>query len=417
MDLEDSYSQSKGEKSADSKEPHPIAMSADSDSKFIPEPSQGDYWNGYMLDFLFYKILAVFPLTGFFGMDHLALRSPGTATLKFFVNLFFWGAWYFYDIIQVLIDEKSVAKYGMSTPYGPRGHGYKFFKNVTEDNLNEFPKPSPQYGGFVSTILFIFYAMSCLYFSFLGLPSLFAGDYMGGMMKIVSLALIITFPIYLFTGVFEYFNAGSLELKGAKRTWPFIPGLMAFLMHDPNNTYPAVNLLPKEEAEKQLIPYQQIADDYHKEQEGKKTPFARAWDALYHLPDPYLGAGKLAGAGADAVQAGAKVTQVTANALAKVAAENPAALIPGAGAAALAPPPPPNAAATAPPPQTGGGMARGPDGLALDTIVMSGMAFLAIGGLAAAFLRKMSVPTRTDEPKYPRSPSERDDAPPEPDTV
>jgi hypothetical protein len=376
-------------------------MSADSDSTFSPDPSQGDYWNGYMLEFTWYKLLAIFPITGFLGIDQLALRSPLTATLKFLVNVMFWGVWYFYDLIQAFTDETSVAKYGLSTPYGPRGHGYKFFRNVTETNVNELPKASPQNGGIVSSILYLFYAFSCLYFSFTGLPSFFAGDYMGGLMKIVSLALIITFPVYLLTGVFEYFNSGDLELKGAKRTWPFVPGLMAFLMHDPNYTYPAVNLLPKEEADKQLEVYEAVIEQYHKEQDGKKTPFARAWEALYHLPDPWLGVGKLAGAGADAVEAGAKVTSVTANALAKVATENPAALIPGAAAL-----PPPN--------QKGGGYP--PDTFGLDVILSSAMAFLVLGGLGAALLRKITAPTRRDD-EYPRKAYDGDDSPPDPRRV
>lgn len=387
-------------------------MGTDSDSKFIPDPSQGDYWNGYMLDFTWYKLLAVFPITGFLGIDQLALRSPLTATLKFFVNVAFWGAWYFYDLIQVFTDEEYVAKYGMSSPYGPRGHGYKFFKNITENNLNEFPSASPQYGGFLSTILYIFYAFATLYWSFLGMPSFIAGDYTGGIIKIVSLALIITFPIYLFTGIFEYFNSGETELKGAKRTWPFVPGLMSFLFHDPNLNYPAVNLLPKEEAEKQLIPYTEIVEQYKKEQEGKKTPFARAWDALYHLPDPYLGVGKMAGASADAIQAGAKVTQVTANALAKVASENPAALVPGAGAAAPPSTPPPND--PTPPNQKGGGYP--PDTFGLDVILSSAMAFLVLGGFAAALLRKITTPTRRDD-EYPRKTYDGDDSPPDPRRV
>ena len=66
-------------------------MGADSDSKFIPSPSQGDFWGGYMMDFTWYKALAFFPLTGLLGIDQLALRSPFTAFLKLVVNIFFWG--------------------------------------------------------------------------------------------------------------------------------------------------------------------------------------------------------------------------------------------------------------------------------------------------------------------------------------
>ena len=63
-------------------------MSADSKDTFKPNASQGDFWGGYMADAWFYKFLAIFPITGFLGIDQLALRSPFTAALKFLINVY-----------------------------------------------------------------------------------------------------------------------------------------------------------------------------------------------------------------------------------------------------------------------------------------------------------------------------------------
>jgi len=98
-------------------------MVAESELKYNPNASQGDFWGGYMLDFNLFRVLAILPFTGLLGIDQLALRSPFTALLKFLVNLFFYGAWYIYDVIQLVVDKTNIAKYGMSTPFGPRGAG------------------------------------------------------------------------------------------------------------------------------------------------------------------------------------------------------------------------------------------------------------------------------------------------------
>lgn len=400
-------------------------MSTDSKSRFIPDTSQGDFWGGYKSEFFWYKALAIFPLTGFLGTDHLLLRSPFTAFLKFLVNVFFYGAWYFYDIIQLLMDTEFIAKYGMSAPWGPKGHGYRFFKDVTENNLNEFAKPSPQSNGFVGTLAYIFYGLFCLYMSFLGAPSFVAGDYVGGIMKIISLAFIFTFPYYMITGLLEYMRSGDVEKVGVPRSWP-VQFLTRFLLHDDSEFYPAVNMLSTEEAEKQMKVHNEKVDVF-KKQQTTKTPGVTAWEAAYgYLTGPV----RMMSAAANSVEAGAKVTAAGAegaNAAGKlaqlqvkkeeIALEKSQEANAGGETLAQTTTTP---VATPLPKQEGGGFLGLPSNTAtqdLDMIVLGGIVVLVVGGFAVTMVRKMMVPKRKEEDEYPRKTYDRDDAPPNPGGV
>ncbi len=384
--------------------------------KFIPEPSQGDYWGGHMMSFSTFRFVTI--LLGFFGIDHLALRSPFTAFLKFLVNIFFYGAWWFYDIIQVFVDEENVAKYGMSTPWGPRGHGFRFFKGVTDKKLNEYPNLSPIVGG-SSTILYIFYALSTAYFSFLGLPSFVAGDYVGGILKLLSLAFIITFPIYMFTGIYEYFTSGGIEKEGVPRSWPIVTILNSFLFHDPEDKYPAVNMISPTEKDKQMNVYTKNVEEYRGKQTTKK-PFTTLWEAAYGWATGPLKLFELAGATTKTAEAGAQVTQATAKAMTKIVDKNPEKLLPGGSC------PKPeggNEANESTPLMKGGGIFNitSPEesiSTGFDVLLVGGILSLIIGGFAVAAFRKMPFPKRrTEEDEYPRKTYDRDDAPPKPGAV
>jgi len=384
-------------------------MSTDSEKSFIPEPSQGDYWNGYMIDSWIYKVLAIFPLTGFLGIDHLALRSPFTAMLKFLVNILFWGAWYIYDIIQMMMDNTFVAKYGMSTPWAPRGHGYKLFKDLTENNTEEFGKPSPYYGGFLSSFLFVLYAMSTAFVSFTGLPSFIAGDYVGGLVKLCTIFL---FPIYMVTGIFEYFTSGGLEKEGVPRTWPLIsPGIMpTLLINDPVDHYPAVNLLSKGESEKQLKEYKDKVASW--KSDGNKPMLQGFLDIAYTWATAPLTPLQAIGATKGMALAASDVGQSLAKAVQKKVASNPDAVIDSVLGKVTSIPLDIKETVTIDNPmlkQKGGGEI----GYGLDSILVGGMAVLILGGFATAFLRKL-LPSPNSDNEYPRKTYGRDDLPPVP---
>ena len=380
-------------------------MSADSESKFIPSSYQGDFWGGYKADYFLYKAFAISPL-GFFGADQLILRSPFTAFLKFIVNVLFYGAWYFYDIIQVLTDEEFIANYGMSTPWGPKGLGYRFFKDVTPNNINELPNPSSDYAGISGTIAFILYNLFCLYVPF-GFDAWAAGDYVGGLMKILSLIFIFTIPYYMITGFFNYFRSGTVEKEGVPRSWP-VQGLMRFLLHDDAEFYPAVNMISKEEGDKKLEEYKNGVKAF-RDQQTTKTPGVTAWEAFYGwatAPVRLMGASARGlESGADAAKAGVKITELTAKGMEQSLAKGdglPIHAIPDAPAA--------HALSGT---QTGGGLYN-QAAQDLDMIVLGGVVLLIVGGFAISFVRKITTPKRTEENEYPRKSYERNDAPPEP---
>jgi hypothetical protein len=398
-------------------------MSTDSESRFIPDTTQGDFWGGYKADFFFYKVLAIFPITGFLGTDHLLLRSPITATMKFLVNALFYGAWYFYDIIQILTDTDFISQYGFSTPWGPRGHGFRYFKDVTSNNANEFAKPSAQWNGALGTIAYIFYGLFCLYLPFLGLPSFVAGDYVGGALKLLSLLLIFTFPYYMVTGFLEYFRSGTIEKEGVPRSWP-VQGLARFLLHDDSEYFPAVNLLNKEEAQRQMEIHDASVGKF-KEQQTTKTPGVTAWEAAYgYLTGPVRimsSTANVTEASAEVTKAGAKGADAASN-LAEIQAKKEALLLKQMENANAKGETLPQATTTAVPlpKQGGGGFFSIPYNQAsqdLDMIVLGGIAVLIVGGFAAAFFRKMMIPKRIEDDERPRKTYGRDDSPPNPGRV
>ena len=394
-------------------------MSADPKKiEFEPNPSQGDFWGGYMMDAWLYKFLAVFPLTGFLGIDKLALRSPFTALLKFLINLFFWGAWYFYDMIQLFTDSESLGKYGFSNPYGVSGHGYKFLHGVTDVKTDDFAKPSNYNGGFVSTLLFLLYTCMTLFFGFTGLPAMLVGDFYGGLIKMFSNILILPFFFYCFAQVLEFFKGGDLEKVGVKHPWPLYPMLTVF------EKYPAFYLLNKEEYKKQSALQEaaelkaseanlqpQLIQIFNYIKEGGKDllikvwPAARALDAAdkvvntaTELQQTVKATGELAKDAVDTVKPVLAAVKKEATARSTEIADKVLGLEPMKK-------------------QTGGGLDFSSFPAELDTILLMAMGLLIFGGFAAAVTRKFAGPRRQDDDEYPRNTYERDDAPPNPGRV
>ena len=69
-----------------------------------------------------YKWLALMPFIGFLGIDHWAVGSKFTGIAKLFVNLFTFGSWYAYDIVQawnggLRADRKTLQSDGLGIPF------------------------------------------------------------------------------------------------------------------------------------------------------------------------------------------------------------------------------------------------------------------------------------------------------------
>lgn len=149
---------------------------------------------------------------GFFGADHLFLRSPVTAAAKFVVNIFTFGLWYIYDVIQVTVDRESAQKNGLSIPlYGPAGIGAGMFTQPGEpDKKGKAPW------------LFVLYTLFTL-LPF-GLDFFIAGDTVGGIFRLMTSLVIFLWPFGFVWGCYNMYRAwitpADVMRRGVQRLWP-----------------------------------------------------------------------------------------------------------------------------------------------------------------------------------------------------
>jgi hypothetical protein len=135
------------------------------------------------LSWTIYMILAI--TLGLFGIDHLYMRSPFTALLKFIVNILTLGFWYFYDIITALTEGDLVKKYGVGTPFFPtNGIGAGMFSDDPDKDHAPWK--------------FMGYSMASMFpFNIIGINNFVAGDKWGAMLKI-WMTILFCFPLILF---------------------------------------------------------------------------------------------------------------------------------------------------------------------------------------------------------------------------
>jgi hypothetical protein len=178
--------------------------------------TQGSYWKGAQISYWAYLLLVTLPFTGLFGVDHLLLRSPLTALLKFVSIIPLFGFWYFYDIAQAFGEEESIKKYGIGVPYyGPVGIGAGMFKDAQHPSSPpEIPRPWTYIGYVLTSILFISFPIN----------KLVIGDYWGALAQI---SMFVLFPLTFmaiawgFYDVYRiFFDARGLLEGGASRILP-----------------------------------------------------------------------------------------------------------------------------------------------------------------------------------------------------
>jgi len=152
---------------------------------------------------------------GFFGLDHVWLRSPLSGFLKFVLNIFTLGIWYFYDILQVFGEKDSVMKNGLSAPLiGPLGIGAGMFKDSNPDG------PTAR-----SPLKFMAY-MLLLWMPF-GIDLYIAGDSNGAIVKfILTMLAFLVLPLFVAV-IWGFANIGrsifmpkELFTKGTYRMFP-----------------------------------------------------------------------------------------------------------------------------------------------------------------------------------------------------
>ena len=118
---------------------------------------------------------------GYFALDHLYLRSPLTFLAKIIINIFCFGVWYWYDVLQAVWNSDVVKLYGLSIPaLGPKGIGAGV---LAKD------KPSKLHWNF------LIYSICLMFGGIFGLDSFLVGDNRSGLIRLLSLISVIGAPI------------------------------------------------------------------------------------------------------------------------------------------------------------------------------------------------------------------------------
>jgi hypothetical protein len=179
-------------------------------TKVLFDYTQKGFWGGPSVSYTMLMLCTI--LGGFFGLDHLMLRSPTTGFLKFTGNIFSLGLWYIYDIIQVLGERDTVMEKGLSIPgWGAAGIGAGMF---TDNQPGVERGKSPwRYMAYMMLLLLPF-----------GFDYFVAGDVWGGLLKFLTFALIITIPLNFLWGFVNWgystFMPQTLFEKGTLRMFP-----------------------------------------------------------------------------------------------------------------------------------------------------------------------------------------------------
>jgi hypothetical protein len=390
-----------------------------------PIYTTGEYWGGHVMPYWIWLLFAIFPLTGFFGIDHLLFRSPTTAVYKGLTNIATLGLWYFYDIIQGLGNREYVKEYGLSKPFGgPAGLAYEYFSGVHGKDTR--PKSTI---GILQVLRFMIFCF-VLFVPF-GASNFLAGDTSGAMLKIIwSLLLLFVgglFIIPIVGGVNETFRLfikpTDLYEKGASRMpLDYLPriqidsyGLSSALMTPAAYTAAAAekekanqgffkNLLASFQqligVAKQVPAVGAVIQGAETAAEGVGAGLAAAGTSVKKLGETTAAAMNTAGS---IVQTAAKVAPVAAAAL----TQGPAVL----ASAAQEKLQEATVAAEAPIPKTQAGGAVNQELRGWDGLVVGGIGLLAFGGIATSLFRNAFRETYDTTARVERN---NNDTPPRP---
>jgi len=156
--------------------------------------SDVDTWGGP--DRNYYIFVALSFLGGFMGLDHFYLRSFGTGTQKFLMNLCSFGFWYFWDCAQILQEGQKIRKEGLSSPFDwIRGIG----RGVFLEGSNATATAAAAGGGNATATAataeksYVTYTILAVFLGFLGANQFYLGNWGQGFAKMFS-----CFNIFLF---------------------------------------------------------------------------------------------------------------------------------------------------------------------------------------------------------------------------
>lgn len=145
--------------------------------------------------YLSYEIfLGLSVLGGFFGLDHLYLRSPLTFIAKIIVNMFCFGIWWLYDAVQAIFHADVVKVYGLGIPgWGPMGIGAGVLSKNTPDKKH---------------LHFVMYSLALFFGGMVGIDSFLLGDKQIGFLRLICSVSVIFAPLgVLYWGykLYKYF--------------------------------------------------------------------------------------------------------------------------------------------------------------------------------------------------------------------
>ncbi len=132
--------------------------------------------------YLSYNVfLCLSVLGGFFGLDHLYLRSPLTFIAKLVTNIFTFGTWWLYDATQAIFNRDVVRIFGLGVPgLGPKGIAAGVLANDVPDKKH---------------MAFFVYALALFAGGIFGLDSFLTGDKYSGYIRIMCLMTFIFAPV------------------------------------------------------------------------------------------------------------------------------------------------------------------------------------------------------------------------------
>jgi TM2 domain-containing membrane protein YozV len=148
-----------------------------------------DYWRYPERNFYVFIGLSFF--LGFFGLDHFYLRSFSTAIQKFIFNLFTFGMWYFWDLVQIVNDSKKVRAEGLTSPFDwIRGIGRGVFIDPVQKAEDE---KDPSASVIRTKKDFVVYALLTIFCGLFGIDKFYVGLPWEGLTKFFTCFFPLTF--------------------------------------------------------------------------------------------------------------------------------------------------------------------------------------------------------------------------------
>jgi len=173
--------------------------------------SDVDTWGNPDRNYFTFVVLSI--VGGFFGIDHLYLRSFASGTQKFFLNLLTFGLWYWWDLIQIYSDGATIRKEGLSSPFDwVRGIGRGVFTEEKEKT-------------YAAKKSYLVYAFLAIFFGWLGADKFYLGEAWQGLAKLFSCFNIFIFLFgwvwVVWDAIHAFFLTDSILTSGIHAPMPY----------------------------------------------------------------------------------------------------------------------------------------------------------------------------------------------------